>query len=64
MEEKFTQKELKRFVKLGFATDISNEQGNHEHLTVIGVSTGINGINGALLKDTETSNKYVIKPKF
>jgi hypothetical protein len=60
MREKFTQNDLRLLARLNLATDISNEIETPERLTVIGVSKGIYGVNGALLENTENSNKYVI----
>ena len=61
------QKEIKRYVELGMATDITHynfEQANafmSEHnLDTIEVSNGVYGMNGALFKDRETGEYYAI----
>jgi len=68
--KKFTQKELKMLVELGVATDISNGKTKnglewdldalYQHTEKIGISEGINGINGGLLKHKYLNSYYVI----
>jgi hypothetical protein len=55
-----TQSRLRELVRLNLATDISNEPEPPKNLIVIGVTYGIYGIDGAVLENTENSNKYVI----
>ena len=56
-----TLKELKTLVKLGIATDITNEDitefGSYE---VLAVSHGINGNNGCLIRNVKTGELFVI----
>ena len=64
---KLTQKEIKRFVSLGLAENITNysfEDCNilrrNADLETVGISTGVYGMNGALLKDRNTGDMYAI----
>ena len=64
---KYTQKELKNLAKIGAAQDLTGysfQQMNdflHAHkLDKIGYSSGVYGINGGLLQDTESGSLYVI----
>ncbi len=64
---KYTQKELKNLVKIGAAESITNYNFNqmkeflHAHsLDKIGYSSGIYGLNGGLLQDTESGKLYAI----
>ena len=60
---KFTQKQLKEMAKNKIATDITHEeQEKVQNLNVnkIGLSFGINGMNGGLFQDNETGRLYVI----
>ena len=61
-----TQKEIKRFVALGIAEDITylsfdacNALRKAHNFTTLNVSTGVYGMNGALFKD-ETGKLYAI----
>lgn len=63
---KYTQKELKEFVRLGMAKDITTENGtkvrelkNKKGIYQVGYSCGIYGCNGMLLKDND-GETYVI----
>lgn len=65
--KKYTQKEIRELVRLGLATDITNY--NHTEMWdflkshkigKVGYSSGIYGINGGLLIDEETGEKYAI----
>ncbi len=63
---KMTQKEIKRFVALGVAEDITylsfndcNDLMNAHTFTTLNISTGTYGINGALFKD-ENGKLYAI----
>lgn len=65
--KKYTQKELKNLVSLGLAKNITNlsfEDVNafrKEHNYIqIGYSSGVYGINGTLLEDIETKEKFVV----
>ena len=64
--ERMTQKEIKRFVELGVAEDITylsfdacNTLREAHNFTTLNVSTGVYGINGALLRD-ENGKLYAI----
>lgn len=64
--EKMTQKEIKRFVALGVAEDITylsfdayNALREAHSFTMLNVSTGAYGMNGALFKD-ENDKLYAI----
>lgn len=58
---KYTQKELKQAVKLGLAIDITTDDSIvNEHMTMVGYSVGVYGLNGALLKGDETGENYAI----
>ena len=61
-KERYTQSELKQLVKQGLATDITNVEVTSDmyNLEKVGVSFGINGMNGALLKNKKTGEYYVI----
>lgn len=64
--ERITQKEIKRFVSLGMAEDITylsfdacNDLMNAHTFTTLNISTGAYGMNGALLRD-ENGKLYAI----
>ena len=66
--EKYTQKEIRAFVKNGVAIDITNH-GNTEQkeiearegwLEKVGYSSGVYGINGGLLKGHNSGTLYAI----
>lgn len=61
---KYTQKELRQLVQLGVAEDYTNKPDNYiytlRRFEKIGYSTGIYGINGGLVQDTETGTLYAI----
>ena len=64
--ERMTQKEIKRFVALGVAEDITclsfdacNALREAHSFTMLNVSTGAYGMNGALFKD-ENDKLYAI----
>lgn len=60
--KRFTQKELKRFVALGVATDVTNASSRNdipEHYTQIGWSQGVYGCNGMLLQG-ESGQLYAV----
>ena len=64
--ERMTQKEIKRFISLGVAEDIThlsfdacNALRKAHSFTTLNVSTGVYGMNGALLKD-ENGKLYAI----
>lgn len=65
--KKYTQKEIREFVRLGLAIDITNyshaEMWNFlksHRIEKVGYSSGIYGINGGLLIDEQTGEKYAI----
>lgn len=59
-------KEIKKFVHLNLAEDVSDKDGNDpnkiipERYKVIGTSSGIFGMNGALFEGIESGKKYAI----
>lgn len=64
--ERMTQKEIKRFVSLGVAEDIThlsfdacNALREAHSFTTLNVGTGVYGMNGALLRD-EAGKLYAI----
>lgn len=66
MTKRMTQKEIKRFVALGVAEDITylsfndcNALRKAHSFTTLNVSTGVYGMNGALFKD-ESGKLYAI----
>lgn len=61
--KRFTLKELKNLVSIGAAVDITNAPFNldtYHRLDPIGVSRGIYGMNGGLLKDHESGQLCAI----
>lgn len=66
MTKRMTQKEIKRFVSLGVAEDIThlsfdacNALRKAHSFTTLNISTGVYGMNGALFKD-ESGKLYAI----
>ena len=61
---KYTQKELRQLVRLGVAEDCTNKPSNYiytlNRLDKVGYSTGVYGINGGLVQDSETGALYAI----
>lgn len=62
---KLTQKEIKNYVTLGLATDITHTSLDEiykmaSNLVTVGRSFGINGMNGGLFKDYITGKLYAI----
>lgn len=61
---KYTQKELRQFVRLGVAEDYTNKPSEYIHtlnrFDKVGYSSGVYGINGGLVKDPETGTLYAI----
>lgn len=61
---KYTQKELRQLVQLGVAEDYTNKPADYMYtlrrLDKVGYSSGIYGINGGLVKDTETGQLYAV----
>ena len=62
---KYSQKELRDLVRDGYAEDITQTdeetiQDIWHRCNKIGYSTGIYGLNGGLLEDPETGDKYVV----
>lgn len=62
--EKYKQKELRELVRLGVAEDYTNKPREYIYtcagLKKVGYSTGVYGINGGLVEDTETGTWYAI----
>lgn len=59
---KYTQKELKNLVAIGAALNLTNESAEKipARYDKIGYSSGIYGINGGLIRDTDTGVLYAI----
>ncbi len=62
---KYTQRALKQLVRDGIARDITNADEEYvlsvaKRCDAIGYSTGIYGVNGALLKDRNSGDAYAI----
>ena len=65
--KKYTQKDIKEYVRLGKATDITNwsfEKINdllkERSLELVGSSFGINGMNGGLYRDVDTGELFAV----
>ena len=60
--KKYTLREIKRFVSLGLAQDITtaNRPAIQEPFEKIGYSAGIYGINGGLLRGQSSGTIYAI----
>lgn len=57
--EKMTLKEIKRLVINGHAEDITTAESIPGGLSVVGYSSGVYGVNGALLSDN-SGNMYAV----
>ena len=61
---KYTLKELHDLVRLGVAEDYTNKPREYiytlRRLEKVGYSSGVYGINGGLVQDTETGALYAI----
>lgn len=61
---KYTQKELRQLVRLGVTEDYTNKPADFMYtlrrLEKVGYSAGVYGINGGLVKDTETGQLYAV----
>lgn len=61
---KYTQKELRQLVQLGVAEDYTNKPADYMYtlrrLEKVGYSSGVYGINGGLVEDTETGQLYAV----
>lgn len=60
---KYTQKQLREFVRLGIARDITHislEEAYQLHTSQEGYSSGVNGINGALFRNVDTGDLMVV----
>lgn len=62
--KKYTQKELRQLVRLGAAEDYTNKPADYMYtlrrLEKVGYSSGVYGINGGLVEDTETGQLYAV----
>lgn len=58
--EKVTVKELRRLVKIGAAEEITECKQITERVKQISYSSGVYGLNGALLRGEEIGKLYVI----
>lgn len=61
---KYAQKELRQLVRLGVAEDCTNKPADYMYtlrrLDKVGYSSGVYGINGGLVEDTETGQLYAV----
>lgn len=60
---KYTQKQLREFVRLGIARDIthiSTEEAYQLYTSQEGYSSGVNGINGALFRNMKNGELMVV----
>lgn len=62
---KYTQRELKNLVRCGMAHDLTNATAAEVmeqwgHASKVGYSSGVYGINGGLIQNTETGEYYAI----
>lgn len=60
---KYTQKDLRAFCRDGIAENITNadaENYMHRNFEKIGYSRGIYGLNGGLLQDRDTGERFAI----
>ena len=61
---KYTQRGLRDLVRLGVAEDYTNKPSEYiytlRRLEKVGYSSGVYGINGGLVEDTETGALYAI----
>lgn len=62
---KYTQRELKDLVRCGMAHDLTNASAaaiaeQLRHCEKVGYSSGAYGINGGLIRNTETGEYYAI----
>lgn len=61
---KYTQKQLRELVRLGCAEDYTHKPSEYiytlRRLEKVDYSTGVYGINGGIVEDTETGTWYAI----
>lgn len=62
---KYTLSELKNLVRCGMAHDLTNATDTEvmeqwQHAEKVGYSSGVYGINGGLIRNTETGEYYAI----
>lgn len=61
---KYKQRELRELVRLGVAEDYTNKPSEYiytlRRLEKVGYSSGVYGINGGLIQNTETGEYYAI----
>ena len=61
---KYKQRELRELVRLGVAEDYTNKPIEYIYtlrsLEKVGYSSGVYGINGGLVQDTETGTLYAV----
>ena len=62
---KYTQRELKNLIRCGMVHDLTNATAAEvmkqwKHALKIGYSSGVYGINGGLIQNTETGEYYAI----
>lgn len=61
---KYTQKQLRELVRLGYAEDYTHKPSEYiytlRRLDKIGYSSGVYGLNGGLVEDMEPGTRYAI----
>lgn len=67
MLRKYTKREIRDYIRIGFATDITGlsfselkEWRNGRSLEKIGYSSGVYGISGGIIKDRSTGELFAI----
>ena len=67
MLRKYTKREIKDYIRSGFATDITElsfselkEWRNGRNLEKVGYSSGVYGISGGIIKDRNTGELFAI----
>ena len=60
--KQYTKKELREFVKLGLAVDLTEAEPEKipARYTKLGYSRGVYGLNGGLIRDDVTGAYYVV----
>lgn len=55
-------KQIKEFVEFGWAIDVTTREPDQlpKHYEKVGYSTGVNGLNGCLVKDLDTGLYYAV----
>lgn len=64
MENKTTQREIKRLIKVGAAIELTDAKTvNAGRLEVVALSFGVYGMNGGLFRDYESGQLYAISSR-